>query len=102
MTETATAAKAEADPARLALRARLEAVPAAPRQLPADGGRRAWTVWGVAVLAYVVAVLNRSSLGVAGLLAADRFHIQATELALFTAVQLLVYAGLQVPVGLLL
>jgi len=71
-------------------------------QLHAIGRRRAWAIWGVAVAAYVLAVLNRSSLGVAGLLAADRFGIRATELASFTALQLLVYAGMQVPVGVLL
>nr|WP_228501671.1 MFS transporter [Nocardioides agariphilus] len=46
-----------------------------------------------------MAVFHRSSLGVAGLLAADRFGISATELATFTVLQLLVYAGMQVPVG---
>jgi sugar phosphate permease len=53
-------------------------------------------------LAYVLAVLNRSSLGVAGLLAVDRFDLTATQLASFTALQLLVYASMQVPVGVLL
>jgi len=66
------------------------------------GGRRAWLIWTVALSVYVLAVFNRSSLGVAGLLAADRFHIAATELAFFTVLQLIVYAGLQVPVGVLL
>lgn len=66
------------------------------------GGKRAWLVWGVALCVYVLAVFNRSSLGVAGLLAADRFHIAATQLAFFTVLQLIVYAGLQVPVGVLL
>src|SRR6185312_8605124 len=42
--------------------------------------RGAFLVWGIGVLAYVVAVLNRSSLGVAGLLAADRFHASASAL----------------------
>jgi sugar phosphate permease len=56
-------------------------------------------VWAVALSVYVLAVFHRSSLGVAGLLAADRFGISATELALFTVLQLLVYAGMQVPVG---
>jgi MFS family permease len=56
-------------------------------------------VWAVALAVYVLAVFHRSSLGVAGLLAADRFGISATELALFTVLQLLVYAGMQVPVG---
>lgn len=71
-------------------------------QLHEIGGRRAWVIWLVALGAYVLAVLNRSSLGVAGLLAADRFEIRATELASFTVLQLLIYAGMQIPVGVLL
>jgi MFS family permease len=39
---------------------------------------------------------------VAGLLAAERFEISGTQLATFTVLQLLVYATLQVPVGVLL
>jgi len=66
------------------------------------GGRRAWVVWGVSVAVYVVTVFHRSSLGVAGLLAVDRFGISATQLAFFTVLQLLVYAGMQIPVGVLL
>ncbi len=69
---------------------------------PEIGGRKAWLIWTVALAVYVLAVFNRSSLGVAGLLAADRFHIAATQLAFFTVFQLIVYAGLQVPVGVLL
>jgi len=69
---------------------------------PQIGGHRAWLIWTVALAVYVLAVFNRSSLGVAGLLAADRFHIAATQLAFFTVLQLIVYAGLQVPVGVLL
>jgi MFS family permease len=64
--------------------------------------RRAWLVWSVGVAAYVVAVLQRTSLGVAGLDASQRFHASAGVLASFAVLQLLVYAGLQVPVGLLL
>ena len=60
---------------------------------------RAWLVWGIAVGAYVVAVLQRTSLGVAGLDAAARFEISAGLLGMFAVVQLLVYAGMQVPVG---
>ena len=63
------------------------------------GGRRAWAVWGAALLVYVLAVFHRSSLGVAGVLAAERFHITSAQLATFTMVQLLVYAAMQVPVG---
>jgi MFS family permease len=65
-------------------------------------GARAWAVWGVALAAYIVAVLHRTSLGVAGLDATERFGIGASALASFAVLQLLVYAGLQVPVGVLL
>lgn len=51
--------------------------------------------------AYFLAVFHRSSLAVAGLLAADRFGISASQLATFTTLQLVVYAGMQVPVGVL-
>jgi MFS family permease len=58
-------------------------------------------VWGVALTAYLLAIFHRSSLAVAGLTAADRFHISAAQLSTFTMLQLLVYAGMQIPVGLL-
>jgi MFS family permease len=51
--------------------------------------------------AYFLAVFHRSSLAVAGLLAADRFDISASQLATFTTLQLIVYAGMQIPVGVL-
>ena len=63
--------------------------------------RSAWTVWVVGLLVYLVAVFHRSSLAVAGLAAADRFDISASQLATFTMLQLVVYAGMQIPVGLL-
>lgn len=63
---------------------------------------RRWVVWGLGVLAYVVAVFNRSSLGVASLAAQHRFHATAAELSLFAVLQLAVYASLQIPVGTLL
>ncbi len=66
------------------------------------GRRRAWVIWTVAMSVYVLAVFNRSSLGVAGLLASERFGINATQLAAFTVLQLLVYASMQIPVGVLL
>jgi sugar phosphate permease len=72
------------------------------RQVHDIGRRRAWVIWLVALSVYALAVFHRSSLGVAGLLAADRFHIEATQLALFTVLQLVVYASMQVPVGVLL
>jgi sugar phosphate permease len=64
--------------------------------------RTRWAVWFAAVAVYVLAVFHRTSLAVAGLVAVDRFGISAAELATFTMVQLLVYAGMQIPVGVLL
>ncbi|MET7857944.1 MFS transporter [Streptomyces sp. NPDC005318] len=71
--------------------------------LPGDppGGRRAARVWGIGVAVYFVAIIFRTSLGVAGLDAADRFGINASALSTFSILQLLVYAGMQIPVGLL-
>ena len=73
----------------------------APRAYPL-GGRKAWSVYAAAVSVYILAVFHRSSLGVAGLVAADRFDIAATQLSVFTMVQLFVYAAMQIPVGALL
>ncbi|SBT41186.1 MFS transporter [Micromonospora auratinigra] len=64
--------------------------------------RPAALVYAVAVTAYVAAVFHRSSLGVTGVDAADRFHINAAALATFSVAQLAVYAAMQVPVGVLL
>ncbi|WP_224768989.1 MFS transporter [Nocardioides ochotonae] len=58
-------------------------------------------VWAVALSVYVLAVFHRSSLAVAGLAASERFDISASQLATFTMLQLLVYALMQMPVGLL-
>jgi sugar phosphate permease len=66
------------------------------------GRRRAWAIWLVGLAVYVLAVFHRSSLGVAGIMASERFGASATELALFTVLQLVVYAAMQVPVGVLL
>ena len=66
------------------------------------GRRRAWAIWLTSLAVYTLAVFHRSSLGVAGILASERFDITATGLAFFTVLQLVVYAGMQVPVGVLL
>lgn len=58
-------------------------------------------IWSVGLATYVLAVFHRSSLAVAGLAATERFDIGAAQLATFTMLQLLVYAGMQIPVGLL-
>ncbi|HEX3678244.1 MAG TPA: MFS transporter [Galbitalea sp.] len=64
--------------------------------------RRAWMVFGFANFAYVIAVLQRSSLGVAGVAATDRFHVSAALLSSLAVIQLIVYAGFQIPVGVVL
>ncbi|MGO2633970.1 MAG: MFS transporter [Galactobacter sp.] len=66
---------------------------------PTKASGRAWLVWAVAVLAYLVSVTQRTSFGVVGLQATERFDATASILAVFSVVQLLVYAGLQIPVG---
>jgi MFS family permease len=63
---------------------------------------RIWVVWSVALAAYIVGVMHRTSFGVAGLDAAQRFQAGPAALSGFVVLQLLVYAVLQVPVGLLL
>ena len=80
----------------------VEAAPSDPTLRHRLGGRRAWLVWSAAISVYILAVFHRTSLGVAGLVAADRFHISSAQLATFTMVQLLVYAAMQVPVGAML
>ncbi|QOC95350.1 MFS transporter [Micromonospora craniellae] len=69
--------------------------------LPAPPGR-AVLVWGVALSAYIAAIFHRTSLGVTGVEATQRFDISAATLATLTVAQLAVYAVMQVPVGMLL
>ncbi len=65
-------------------------------------GWRAWLIWAVGVAAYMLAITNRTSLGAVGVEAADRFQADASTLALFAVVQLAVYGGMQIPIGILL
>jgi MFS family permease len=53
----------------------------------------------VGLLAYAVAVFQRASLGVAAVDAQQRFSAGASAVSLFLVLQLVVYAALQVPVG---
>ena len=59
-------------------------------------------IWLVGLAVYLLAVFHRSSLAVAGLAASERFDISAAQLSTFAVLQLLIYAGMQVPVGLVL
>ncbi|CRK58525.1 Major facilitator superfamily permease [Alloactinosynnema sp. L-07] len=63
--------------------------------------RRALVIWAAAVAVYLLAVFNRTSLGVAGLQAAERFHVGPAALGVFTVLQVGVYAAMQIPTGLL-
>ncbi|MDQ7877873.1 MFS transporter [Microbacterium sp. QXD-8] len=65
-------------------------------------GLRAWAIWAVGVAAYVLAITNRSSLSAVGVDAAARFDADAATLSLFAVVQLAVYGGMQIPIGVLL
>ncbi|GAB3631507.1 MFS transporter [Microbacterium shaanxiense] len=65
-------------------------------------GWRAWSIWSVGVAAYMLAITNRTSLGAVGVDAAERFQADASTLSLFAVVQLAVYGGMQIPIGVLL
>ncbi len=64
--------------------------------------RAAWAVFGAASFIYFIAVVHRTSLGVAGDLALDRFATEALGLSALSVVQIAVYASLQLPAGALL
>lgn len=63
---------------------------------------RPWIIWGGGLLAYVVAVLDRTTMGVSGLDAVQRFAVTPGVLSVFVVVQVIVYTVAQVPAGLLL
>lgn len=73
-----------------------------PAPLPIAPTWRLWLVWGVGVAAYILSVTNRSSLSAVGVDAALRFDADASTLSMFAVIQLAVYGGMQIPVGLLL
>ncbi|MER7132817.1 MFS transporter [Streptosporangium saharense] len=62
---------------------------------------KAGLFWAVGVLAYVIAVFHRQSLGVSSIEAAARLGVGAAGLSILAMLQLLVYAVMQVPVGVL-
>jgi MFS family permease len=62
---------------------------------------RLWIVWGVAMLGYVLAVMHRTTLGVVGLDAAERFAVSPATLSAFVFLQVAVYVAMQIPAGLL-
>ena len=56
-------------------------------------------VWTVGMLGYVLAVMQRTTFGVAGLDAADRFGISPAALSAFVFLQVAVYIAAQLPGG---
>ena len=65
-------------------------------------GRRAWFVWLIGVVVYAIAVMQRTTFGVAGLEASQHFGASAGLVSIFVVLQLGVYSAAQVPVGLAL
>ena len=65
---------------------------------PAGTGE-AWRAWGLGVTTYLVAVFHRMSLGVGAIDAEHRFHVGPGVLSVFVAVELGLYAALQIPTG---
>lgn len=62
---------------------------------------RAWSIWGAAIVVYAAAVFHRGSLGVAGPQALERFGVGPAALSALTVLQVGIYAGMQVPTGIL-
>ncbi|MFD5829151.1 nitrate/nitrite transporter [Lentzea sp. NPDC060358] len=63
--------------------------------------RASWLIWTTAVLVYFAALFHRTTLGVAGLEASERFGLGPAQLGVFTVLQIGVYALMQIPTGLL-
>ncbi|SMD04060.1 MFS transporter [Lentzea albidocapillata] len=63
--------------------------------------RKSWLIWTTAVFVYFAALFHRTTLGVAGLEASERFGLGPAQLGVFTVLQIGVYALMQIPTGLL-
>ena len=59
-------------------------------------------VWAVGSLAYFAAIMSRTSLSATAAIASDRFDLSSSDLAAFGILQILVYAGSQIPAGMLI
>lgn len=77
-------------------------MPTAPLSSRFAPGWQGWLIWSVGVAAYILAITNRSSLSAVGVDAAEHFSADASTLSLFAVVQLAVYGGMQIPIGVLL
>ena len=63
---------------------------------------KALTVWIAALSVYVGAIFGRTSFGVAGVEAIERFDVDASRIAVFASIQIGTYALAQVPTGILI
>jgi len=72
---------------------------AVPPTRPVRVTRTAVLAWTLGTAAYLAAVFNRSTLGVSGIAATERFGVSGAVLSLLAVGQLGVYAALQIPVG---
>ncbi len=61
----------------------------------------AWLIWTVGVAAYILTVMQRTTLAAAGLDAADRFGLSPGTLAAFVFIQVAVFSAGAVPAGLM-
>lgn len=64
--------------------------------------RRAWLMLGIGIAAYIVSVMQRTSMSVAAVQATDRYGVTAAALSTLAVAQLVVYAAMQIPAGILL
>ncbi|GAB3126133.1 MFS transporter [Glaciibacter psychrotolerans] len=64
--------------------------------------RRSWLIFSIGSFAYLSAILQRTSMGIAGVAATERFGGSAAVLSSLAVVQLIVYAAMQIPVGVLI
>lgn len=64
--------------------------------------RRSWLIFFLGAFVYLSAVMQRTSLGIAGVSATERFGGSAAVLSSLAVVQLIVYAAAQIPVGVLI
>ena len=62
---------------------------------------RSWVVFAGAVIVYLIAVTQRTTFGIVGVEATDRFGVSAATLSSVAVVQVATYAALQIPVGVL-
>jgi len=62
---------------------------------------RSWLVFAGAVFAYLIGVTQRTTFGVVTVDATERFHVNAAAISTVAVLQIVVYAALQIPVGVL-